>query len=878
MRKKAISLSLCFLFVLEVCFSCTPALSADDTPGQHEQNINMHQKGFAFSLRESQRVLKKCMPDECPDKLLHLDGMTRIVGFIVDSENKDIILIGEKHNNAPPLSLEDFVLALRKAWDLILIKENGEIKIDATPIGCSIDPTDETDKKWHEFNKKYNVRGPQNIYSIEQERRVHAEFQKKADDWVDICQELQNVRVDGLYHNTRFSKIMVEADYYMKRLVDGSVKLEIDGFKNLMEIRDEQATGSASKKTSMNRFWFTPGENIYIEAENGNAVFLKKSPVTLLTEEEYLDSKGVRKGKGKGEPAATKFAGIFTEKYDLIKKEKPIYEELEGLFRFVAVTKLMGEKRDNLQSIGMLDYFLYQYPIHSTAVWAKVPGIANVGPDIYHFFLSCGGVTTKMDLKLDPNKFGGQLAAARFSVLDARPRPESISWTYRDHLHESGILPIINILPKSSILPSQPIPKKERTIRETPKAIIEALNEENNKKKQQNYLDTNGEKRKETEDQDIPESANIQNNKPFMGKGRNQPPFISNDRAKENLETIKMFKENGKDAILLDFTHDEENLTIGKFVNNGEERFDESTTKELNGIINKTKRISGRLGASVQKDWRELVNNHLLPGRTKKEISIGGKTVNIDKPILILRTDQNEMDFNNFEKIDALTDEFYLYILLKQTPPKQFAKNIINIPTLKKNNVFITLSMPETTSNQEQKKWDEVISKYRQKIGNKKILVNPTKEKFISFLEKQGKDCIALNATHTENGIVFKNNSQFTSSDIRQLKDLSRIKYFMTGIGSCEVGKIGEGSFVKYLRLKGMGSVNFSGKKLIGEKIIENFEILINILDVMEKFEIPAYAVPDIIMQLKEDDEIGVLNLSKTDRQRKRISDSDVLS
>ncbi len=443
-----------FIFFIFMWFcSSTSVFSAPDESEQDRQNKNNQQEGFAFSLRESQRFLKECIPDNCPEKLLQIDGMTRIVGFIVDSDNTDIILIGKKQDNAPPLYLENFVLALRKAWDLILFEdENGMIHrnvIDKTPIGCSIDPKKETDKKWSEFNEKYNSDGLQTIASSEEARKVQAEFQEMANDWVEICQEYQDVRVDGLYHNTMFSQIMVEADYYMKRLVDGSVKLDIDGFKSLTELKAEE--GSSSSKISMNRFWFKPGENIFIETENEDAVFLKKSPVTLLTEEEFLNNAGIRKGKGKGDPLATEFAESFTDNYFIIKRIKPIYQELEGLCRFVAVTMLMEQRKAALPSGGILDYYLYQFPIYSTPVWGEVSGIPNVGPDIFNFFLTCGGVTTELTLKSDNNDHGKILTATRLSVLKDRPSQTSVSWSYRDFINESGILPTDSFLKKNTL-------------------------------------------------------------------------------------------------------------------------------------------------------------------------------------------------------------------------------------------------------------------------------------------------------------------------------------------------------------------------------------------------------------------------------------------
>ena len=40
----------------------------------------------------------------------------------------------------------------------------------------------------------------------------------------------------GVPFDTHFAKVMVNADYYMKRLVNGSVDLNVAGFRSLMSM------------------------------------------------------------------------------------------------------------------------------------------------------------------------------------------------------------------------------------------------------------------------------------------------------------------------------------------------------------------------------------------------------------------------------------------------------------------------------------------------------------------------------------------------------------------------------------------------------------------------------------------------------------------
>jgi hypothetical protein len=231
--------------------------------------------------------------------------------------------------------------------------------------------------------------------------------------------------------------------------VDGSVTLDIDGFRSLTDmtlniVREDIQKGKAVSVafSSLNRFWFFPGENSFLEDKG--VVYIKRSDVRLLTEEQFLNRPGKVVGTGKVNPLAQKFADSFSARYAEIAKAKPIYTELEGLFRFVALARIMKQK-DALSESGIrLEYLLDQYPIKNTAVSRNLPGISNIkefkqksdiprGYSMVYLWLpSCGGVN--IDIRIKDNDIvrdgTGGLLKTRASVLKARPTPETLSWDF----------------------------------------------------------------------------------------------------------------------------------------------------------------------------------------------------------------------------------------------------------------------------------------------------------------------------------------------------------------------------------------------------------------------------------------------------------------
>jgi len=368
-----------------------------------------------------------------------LCGVTKVSGFVIDKESHDVILIGRVDPTLPALHLDDFVVALRNAKFIYGHKQGR--KIFYTSPGCSIDPN------------------PQVIGQLQ-----HIETDGTSQDWVDkwnaIGSKAQNVRVMGVPFDTRFAKVMVDADYYMKRLVNGSVDLGIDGFQSLMGMQCAIARGelksggrAAQAETVMNRFWFCPGDCSY--SEDGSVITLKRCQVKLLTEEEFLASSGSISGMGRSSVLGQRFADGFTAKYDEIAAARPIYKELQGLFRLYAIAKLMHDNNAESASGAGLRYLTNRYRLHSVPVARQLPGLTRTQAlsnkvetedgysTSYLTLLSCGGVSMDCHPRrvASPRSKVRTIAAKatarnrirqplRAAVVSARKSKKALYWDY----------------------------------------------------------------------------------------------------------------------------------------------------------------------------------------------------------------------------------------------------------------------------------------------------------------------------------------------------------------------------------------------------------------------------------------------------------------
>jgi hypothetical protein len=386
----------------------------------------------ACSLRRLQAAAEKCIgAGNCDDEVLQLGKLTRIDGYLIDEKERDIILFGIARHDDVPFFLEDFVVALRNAW-LKYADLKGNTYYYSNP-GCSIDPSPDVLLKLQQTGNLLFNSAEKGKSDLEQWRRV--------------CGEPQAVRILGIPFDTHFSQVMVEADYFMKRLVDGSVNLGIEGFRSLSDlaldkVREDLDKGrKVSMAMQLNRFWFFPGVNDF-EDDQGIAA-IRNSPVMLLTEAEFLTKRGDMGGTGKADPMAARFADSFSGNYEVIAKKKPLYRELEGLFRFVALAKLMKQMDAPAESGMDFTYFLERFPVKRTVVSKTLPGIGNAKTfssrqeqqNGYTEFLlwlpSCGGVS--IDIEVDRRRITrdqtGTLKALKERIIKAKASsPAAIAW------------------------------------------------------------------------------------------------------------------------------------------------------------------------------------------------------------------------------------------------------------------------------------------------------------------------------------------------------------------------------------------------------------------------------------------------------------------
>lgn len=291
-------------------------------PGAMNATANMRK----ISLRQLEAALEDCVNNKkpIPDEIKYLAGLQRIHYIFVYPEQNDIVLVGvgegwkvdAKGNvvgiesGRPVMLLDDLLVALRTAMSA---RRGG--------ITCSIDPTAEGIQRM-----KQVVLGPaQNG----QQAQAYASALAKS-------LGLQQISLHGVPATSHFARVLVAADYRMKRIAMSIEPSPIHGLPSYLQMHSPRARGLKTP-----RFWLEPSYEAILHDADGLAFELSGSAVKAMTEEDFLTTTGNIKHSGKASRSAQRWADIMTKKYPQLAVADPIFGELHNCMDLAVIGALV---------------------------------------------------------------------------------------------------------------------------------------------------------------------------------------------------------------------------------------------------------------------------------------------------------------------------------------------------------------------------------------------------------------------------------------------------------------------------------------------------------------------------------------------------------
>lgn len=287
-------------------------------------------KGLQAALHEASES-----GEPLPEEVLFMAGIQRIQHVFLYPEQNDIVLAGPgegwvfgadgsvvgETTGLPVIHLEDFLVAMRTSREAS----------SGYGISCSIDPTPEGRQRLDNY-----LRGVRT-------------FSPRAVDGIREALGEQQITLTGIPTDSRFARVLVAADYQMKRL---AMDLEEAPINELPSFLDIMQSKRGRPSNMMPRWWLATDYEPLGRSEDGLAWELRGQGVKCMTEDEMITSTGEVKQTGRVNVFAQQWADSMNEKYMELAKAQPIFGDLRNIMDLAVVAALIDKER-MLETVGL---------------------------------------------------------------------------------------------------------------------------------------------------------------------------------------------------------------------------------------------------------------------------------------------------------------------------------------------------------------------------------------------------------------------------------------------------------------------------------------------------------------------------------------------
>ncbi len=277
-------------------------------------------KGLEAAIREAMEAGRPL-----PDEVRYLAGLQQIQYVLVYPEQSDIVLVGPGEGwkvdargnivgvttERPVMLLDDLLVALRTAGGAA-----------QQPISCSIDPTSEGLQRLRAHVSKLRTIGN----PVQTARGIEEVLGP------------QQVSITGVPPTSHFARVMVAADYRMKRLAMGFEPSPVAGLPSFLSMVPATGRGMSNM---LPRWWLEPKYDPILRDPDGLAWKLRGARVVAMTEEDFLTATGATQQTGKANPVAARWAANMTEKFNELAVAEPIFGQLRNSMELAVVAALI---------------------------------------------------------------------------------------------------------------------------------------------------------------------------------------------------------------------------------------------------------------------------------------------------------------------------------------------------------------------------------------------------------------------------------------------------------------------------------------------------------------------------------------------------------
>jgi hypothetical protein len=292
-----------------------------------------------ISLRRLEQALRKEQTGEVPllpDAMKYLAGLQRVQYVFVLPEQNDIVLAGPAEGwqadglgnvvgqttGRPVVLLDDLLVAMRAA------RTSAQ-----TGMSCSIDPSPEGVLRLRKLVSRLRTVGnPQQTLGM-----------------IEQALGPQVISVTGVPTSSHFARVMVAADFRMKRIAMGFDPAPIPGLPSYLQMLKPNRRGM---QNLLPRWWLAPMYEPVATDADGLSWEIRGQGVQCMTETDFVDAQGKSHGTGKAGSAAAKWARSMTDRFDELAAHDSAFGSLRNIMDLAVIAALI-EKEDLLTRAGL---------------------------------------------------------------------------------------------------------------------------------------------------------------------------------------------------------------------------------------------------------------------------------------------------------------------------------------------------------------------------------------------------------------------------------------------------------------------------------------------------------------------------------------------
>lgn len=297
------------------------------------------------SLKRLDRAVEELIElGESPtEEMFFLAGLQRVEYVFLDPKAGDIVLAGPaegwflndrgevvgRQSGQPVLRLDDLIDAFSMA-----ASDPHQV------LTCSIEPTEGGLKRYAELTRRRRIQfNPQTVAAIENAIGP------------------QQVLIEGVKEDSHYARVMVAADFMMKRIAMGFEPSQVNDLPSYLQLLRRQPP--APQMTSP-RWWMAAQYDTPLRSPDGLAWQIRGPGIRTLTEDSLLTENGQRVDTKKPNLVAQGWADSMTENFRDLSSKFPVFGELRNCID-LSVTATLIAKRDLWTASGCELHLLHDH-------------------------------------------------------------------------------------------------------------------------------------------------------------------------------------------------------------------------------------------------------------------------------------------------------------------------------------------------------------------------------------------------------------------------------------------------------------------------------------------------------------------------------------